>query len=48
MHPDEEDLLLDAKIWNSPDRLSADECLDELGVDWRSTAGGFAEEGDEI
>ncbi|WP_292051250.1 MULTISPECIES: hypothetical protein [unclassified Brevundimonas] len=32
------DLLLDADIWDAPDRLSADECLDELGADWRRTA----------
>ena len=43
-----EDLLPDAEIWTSPERLSADECLDEIGVDWRSTTGGFSEEGDEI
>ncbi|WP_242913127.1 MULTISPECIES: hypothetical protein [Brevundimonas] len=31
------ELLLDAEIWDAPDRLSADECLDEIGADWRQT-----------
>lgn len=31
------DLLLDCEIWDAPDRLSADECLDEIGADWRQT-----------
>lgn len=38
-HNDDElsDLLLDSEIWDAPDRLSADECLDEIGADWRQT-----------
>ena len=32
------DLLLDQDIWDAPDRLSADECLDEIGADWRRSA----------
>lgn len=41
------DLLLDPEIWDAPDRLSADECLDEIGADWRQTRpqhSGFEEE----
>ena len=40
MAPDDtlRDLLLDEEIWDAPDRLSADECLDEIGADWRRTA----------
>lgn len=27
--------LPDQEIWSAPDRLSADDCFDHLGADWR-------------
>jgi hypothetical protein len=30
--------LLDEEAWAAPDRLSADDCFDHLGGDWRSSA----------
>lgn len=31
-----DDLLLDPEDWAPPQRLSADECFDEIGADWRN------------
>lgn len=28
-------LLLDEDVWDAPDHMTADECLDATGVDWR-------------
>ena len=33
-----DDLLLDPEDWAPPQRLSADECFDEIGADWRNRA----------
>lgn len=34
MTPDfEETDILDAEVWAAPDRLSEDECLDQIGCD---------------
>ncbi len=30
--------LLDEEVWAAPERLSADDCFDHLGSDWRSSA----------
>lgn len=30
--------LLDEEAWAAPERLSADDCFDHLGSDWRSSA----------
>ncbi|MEN5146075.1 hypothetical protein [Brevundimonas diminuta] len=30
--------LLDEEAWAAPERLSADDCFDQLGSDWRSSA----------
>lgn len=35
---DELEPLLDEETWAAPDRLSADDCFDHLGGDWRSSA----------
>lgn len=27
--------LLDMEVWSAPERLSPDDCFDQLGADWR-------------
>ena len=36
---DHETELLDAEVWDAPDRLSPDDCLIQTGPDWRWTGG---------
>lgn len=31
------DLVPDEDVWDAPDWLSDDQCLEELGTDWRRT-----------
>lgn len=47
IHPAEEPDLLDAEVWDCPDRLSADDCFDHTGADWRRAGDGLADLEDE-